>query len=125
MKRFRRSLLAISLCGLCQCAHQEVALEDPTLTPEYKPPPLLVATVPDDEAELQRRAEAKRAERNEGIASFIFDGLVSTASAAIFGTDKERREKRWKKSRKRKILVKKGYLDKDDGPLPEGYPSQF
>ena len=33
--------------------------------------------------------------------------------------------KRWRKGRKRKILVKKGYIDEDDGPQPEDFPSQF
>lgn len=55
----------------------------------------------------------------------IIGVLLDVAFASVFGSKKERREKQWTKSRQRKILVNKGYIDKDAGPPPEGYPSQF
>ena len=122
MKRLGFTLLAAAFCAFCQCAHQETHVElTPTLKPEYQPPHMPIATALDDEAEEARREAERRDEIGRGVTSFILEGLFS----AVFGTDKERREKRWKKSRKRKTLVKKGYIDKDDGPPPEGFPSQF
>ena len=122
MKSHTRILVALSLSSFCQCAHQEPVLDSKApLIPSYQPPPLIIGTAPDDAAEFRRRAEVEQKERTDSILSFIFDGV----SEALFGTDEDRREKRWEKSRKRKILVKKGYLEPGDGPPPEGFPSQF
>lgn len=126
-------MLATTLCALCQCANQETLVETtPPLKPEYQPPHMPIATALDDESELERRAEQSRAElereeKVDKVASFLFDAIASVVSATIFGsqTDEEKREKRWRKSHKRKMLTKKGYINNDDGPPPEGFPSQF
>lgn len=122
MKRLFLTFTAIGTLGFCQCAHQETSLEsEPIGKPEYQPPHMPIATALNDEAEEARRDQVHRDEASSSISSAILSGLVDVAFAAIFGT----REERWRKSRKRKILVKKGYIDKDDGPPPEDFPSQF
>ncbi|NCF88752.1 MAG: hypothetical protein GWQ08_25070 [Verrucomicrobiaceae bacterium] len=121
-------MLATTLCALCQCANQETLVETtPPLKPEYQPPHMPIATALDDESELERRAELEREEKVDKVASFLFDAIASVVSATIFGsqTDEEKREKRWRKSHKRKMLAKKGYINNDDDPPPEGFPSQF
>ena len=128
MKRLGSAMLATTLCALCQCANQETLVEiTPPLKPEYQPPHMPIATALDDESELERRAELEREEKVDKVASFLFDAIASVVSATIFGsqTDEEKREKRWRKSHKRKMLAKKGYINNDDGPPPEGFPSQF
>lgn len=125
MKRLGITLLAAALCALCQCTHQKTQVESssPPLKPEYQPPHMPIATALDDEAEEARREAERRDEVGGGVTGFIIDALFSVATTAIFGSsdEEDRREKRWKKSRKRKILVKKGYIDKDDAP-PKGFP---
>lgn len=122
MKRSLLALAAITTLGFCQCAHQETSFEsEPAGKPQYQPPHMPIATALSDEAEEARRAQEHRDEVSSKVGSAIFSGLVDVAFGAIFGT----REERWRKSRKRKILVKKGYIDKDDDPPSEGFPSQF
>ncbi|MDB4808906.1 hypothetical protein OAG85_03145 [Verrucomicrobiales bacterium] len=122
------AMLATTLCALCQCAYQQTLVETtPPLKPEYQPPHMPIATALDDESELERRAELEREEKVDKVSSFLFDAIASVVSATIFGseTDEEKREKLWRKSHKRKTLLKKGYINNDDGPPPEGFPSQF
>ena len=128
MKRLGRAMLATTLCALCQCANQETLVETtPPLKPEHQPPHMPIATALDDESELERRAELEREEKVNKVASFLFDAIASVVSATIFGsqTDEEKREKRWRKSHKRKMLAKKSYINNDDGPPPEVFSSQF
>ena len=114
------SLIALIICSLMSCAHQEVLLDQ---EPEYVPPELPIVTQPEEAVSALK--EERRKEVVCSIADGLFSGLIGAALSKAIGSDDEGREKRWKRSRKRKILVKKGYIDKDASAPPEGFPSQY
>ncbi len=113
----RLSLFLILPLMFLGCAHHEEIAIDAEV-PTYVPPEVPVATIPDEWAAALEAEEAR--ERESEVASFVVKGLIGAGLSAIFRDKESRREKRWKRSRERKILVKKGYID-EDSPAPSWY----